>query len=118
MTATDPGAIPANTRQASFPNIQHFVRAYLHQDYDLDYGDIEAAMDAFIEDSSADQRRATRAELQELLSVWHDEDDRHRIVIEETRADVDPHLVGETVTDYLRKLARRLDAAQSVAPRD
>ena len=70
---------PVVSRDA-FPHIVGFFRAYLHEDWALDYGSAVEARDAFLADCAPAERRAFREEgarLAGALSAMDLPDARH-----------------------------------------
>ncbi len=56
----------AHADRESWPALAAFLRGYLHEDYEAEYGSIEGAVAAFVADASADERRALAAEAARL----------------------------------------------------
>ncbi|MGH7715770.1 MAG: contact-dependent growth inhibition system immunity protein [Vulcanimicrobiaceae bacterium] len=83
-------------------------RAYLHQDYDLSYGSVEAAICAYRAQSSAEEIRQTVAEIDRLLRANANDDMLYR----ELRARgfiFYPPRDGETARAWLQRARCILD---------
>ena len=88
---------------ADFPRLDHLIKAYFHQDYDLIADDIEGLMSDFITTSRPAERDAVRSDIERyLLAHHHDLDQAFRSAY---GFDVDPQLWGHSTESFLRKLA-------------
>jgi hypothetical protein len=51
----------------TYPSLEHMFGAYLHQDFDLDYGTAEGAVAAFAAEASEERLAGARYELEMLI---------------------------------------------------
>lgn len=56
-----------------FPNLFQMFAGYFHQDWQREYAAVDKAIDAFIDDSSLEDRRATLKELDQILDAVIDD---------------------------------------------
>ena len=54
---------------ASYPALRQFARAYLHEDFVVEYGGAIEAAEAFAADATVEERRALAAELNHLATA-------------------------------------------------
>jgi hypothetical protein len=82
--------------------LEKLLRTYLHQDYDLRYPSVEAALRAFREDSTPNECRAAVAEIDELLAAYPED----RVLYEQLRRRgfiFYPPRDGETTRSWLER---------------
>ena len=63
---------PPEIRRADFPSLRDFLRGYLHQDMQDQYGSVENAAKQFSRDADAEQRRAAAKEWKRLRAQFKD----------------------------------------------
>jgi CdiI immunity protein len=89
--------------RADFPHLDHLIKAYFHQDYDLIAGDIEGLMSDFVQTSARAEREGARSDIERYLATHrHDLDQAFRSAY---GFDVDPQLWGLSTEGFVRKLA-------------
>lgn len=82
--------------------------AYLHQDWDLDYGGVWDAVRAFKRDASDDDLRAAIAQAEELRAAGLDEEEFRRAVVDRLGVEYWPPGDGLTFQAWLDELVRVL----------
>lgn len=83
-------------------------RAYLHQDYDLSYGSVEAAIRAYRAQNPAEDVRRTVAEIDRLLRANANDDELYRELRKRGFIFYPPR-DGETARAWLERARRILD---------
>lgn len=63
------GSTPTITRE-QFPHVAEFLRGYLHQDFEREYGSAGAALNAYLAEVSAVERQAFDDERASLSARW------------------------------------------------
>ena len=94
MTRHDP--TPPEVRRGDFPALREFLRGYLHQDMQEEYGSVENAAKQFSRDADAEQRRAAAEEWKRLLA----------------------HLKGRPLAEFNRALTQQLGSSQQLEAAD
>ena len=83
-------------RRTDFPALREFLRGYLHQDMQEEYGSVEEAAKQFSRDADAEQRRAAAEEWKRLLA----------------------HLKGRPLAEFNRALTQQLGSSQQLEAAD
>jgi hypothetical protein len=83
-------------RRADFPVLREFLRGYLHQDMQEEYGSVEDAAKRFSRDADAEQRQAAAEEWRRLTA----------------------HFKDRSLAELNRALTRELGSAQLLAAAD
>jgi hypothetical protein len=91
-----------------FPDLLQFFGGYLHQDWDMDYPDVDAAIDAAIVESP-DRLVLVAHQLDELLAAVSTEDEAETAVNELTGWGYYPPGNGRTWRGWLAEVRARLD---------
>lgn len=82
--------------------LARLFRTYLHQDYDLCYSCVEEALNAYRNESTPDERRATIAEIDALLAAHPDDAALYEALRARGFAFYPPR-DGETTAAWLRR---------------
>jgi hypothetical protein len=89
-----------------FPHLDHLIKAYFHQDYDLIADDIDGLLTDYVSTTPRAERDAARVDIEKYLEAHErDLDQAFRVAY---GSDVDPALWGLSTEAFLRTLARRL----------
>jgi hypothetical protein len=88
---------------ANFPHLDHLIKSYFHQDYDLIADDIEGLIEDFNNTTPRADRDATRIDIERYLEAHNKtlEQDFRRVY----GFDVDPALWGLSTEAFLTKLS-------------
>lgn len=66
-----------------YPLLKRLSRSYLHQDFELEFGDADCAVRAFFEQIEEADRRGAEMELNSLLSEHRSEEALRRLIFDE-----------------------------------
>lgn len=77
-------------------------RAYLHQDYDVEFGSVAAALQAYREDASPGERARALGEIDALLDRFRDDEALYAELRRLGFSLYPPH-EGESVAGWLRR---------------
>lgn len=64
-----PGATPAAFSAADFPQLQEFLRGYLHEDFKEEHGSALGALDEFCYSASKREREALKRDLDAFMAL-------------------------------------------------
>lgn len=93
--------------QAEFPNAFQFLGGYFHQEYPVDSGNPDGALERFIADSPPETRLFVALELRRLLIQFQGK--ALARVIFELGCDYRPEANGTTTADWLHNVACKLE---------
>ena len=90
-----------------FPSIEHLCTEYLNQDWPDEYGDVWAAVDAFVNEEPA-TARTLPAEVERLLSESPGEEQLDLLFTTDMRCAYSPSASGSTYRSWLQEVAQRV----------
>ena len=90
-----------------FPALEQFLGGYFHQDFRLDHGSPDGAIEAFVSDATQEQIQAASAELEQALSVIEQMDDPQKL-LRALGCDYLPSAHGLTVANWLSHVHKKL----------
>lgn len=97
--------------------LARLFHGYLHQDYDLRYPDVAAALRAYRIETPSPERHRLQAEIESLLAAHPDDDGLYRAL--RARGFIFyPPREGESTRDWLLRARALLDVEDSEEERD
>jgi hypothetical protein len=91
----------------AFPTLFHYLCSYLHQDFDLDYPNADAAIADFVSSNRPDLVALARKELGQFIELVKHADNPSKLLYD-LGCEYNPTAEGMSVVEWLQKVERML----------
>jgi hypothetical protein len=94
-----------------FPELVQFLGGYFHQDFLLDYGNPNAAIEAYLAESPLESILSACKELERIIPLLEQMDKPETFLWQTLGCYYDPKADGLTVVDWLNQVRKKLAAS-------
>ena len=86
----------------SFPALRYLFGCYFHQDFDLESGSPDGAVNTYLSQNPAEAVEAASSELERVIPLIPEMENAQRFLLEDLGCCFAPHAADLTVVEWLR----------------